>query len=214
MLESFAMSLQLFSALVVFCLVSSITPGPNNTMLMASGANFGFRPTLPHMLGVSLGFGFMVLAVGLGLGQVFSRFPVLHPILAIGGALYMVWLALKIAKSNGLGEVGASGAPMTFLQAAGFQWINPKAWIMGVTAVTTYAPQTNYGLNVVAVSLIFVVVNAPCIAAWTGFGVGLKRFLDRPERLRLFNISMATLLVLSLTPLVFEYAPRFIGARP
>ena len=201
------MSPQLLSALAVFCLVSSITPGPNNTMLMASGANFGFRPTIPHMLGVSLGFGFMVLAVGLGLGQVFSRFPILHPILAIGGAIYMISLAWKIAKSNGLGDIGSSGAPMTFLQAAGFQWINPKAWIMGVTAVTTYAPQANYGLNVVMVSLVFVIVNAPCIAAWAGFGVSLRRFLDRPERLKLFKISMATLLVLSLAPLIFEYAP-------
>ncbi|OYU70341.1 MAG: lysine transporter LysE [Alphaproteobacteria bacterium PA2] len=201
------MSPQLLSALVAFCFVSSITPGPNNTMLMASGANFGFRPTLPHMLGVSLGFGFMVLAVGLGLGQVFVRFPILHPVLAFGGAIYMLWLAWKIAHASGLGEVGTTGSPMTFLQAAGFQWINPKAWIMGVTAVTTYAPQNSYGLNVVLVSLIFVVVNAPCIAAWAGFGVGLRGFLDRPERMRLFNISMAALLVLSLVPLIFEYAP-------
>lgn len=205
------MSPQLLSALVAFCFVSSITPGPNNTMLMASGANFGFRPTLPHMLGVSLGFGFMVLAVGLGLGQVFVRFPILHPVLAFGGAIYMLWLAWKIAHAGGLGEVGTTGSPMTFLQAAGFQWINPKAWIMGVTAVTTYAPQSSYGLNVVLVSLVFVVVNAPCIAAWAGFGVGLRGLLDRPERMRLFNISMAALLVLSLVPLIFEYAPTLAG---
>ncbi|OXE35796.1 MAG: lysine transporter LysE [Phenylobacterium zucineum] len=205
------MSPQLFSALAAFCLVSSITPGPNNTMLMASGANFGFRSTLPHMLGVSLGFGFMVLAVGLGLGQIFIRFPVLHPVLAIGGGAYMLWLAWKIAGAHGLGDLGRTGQPVTFLQAAGFQWINPKAWIMGVTAVTTYAPQTNYGRNVVLVSLIFVVVNAPCIAAWAGFGVSLRRFLDRPERLRAFNLSMALLLVLSLVPLIFEYAPTWGG---
>jgi len=201
------MSPRLLGALVAFCFVSSITPGPNNTMLMASGANFGFRPTIPHMLGVSLGFGFMVLAVGLGLGQVFVRFPILHPVMAFGGAIYMLWLAWKIANASSLGEVGTTGSPMTFLQAAGFQWINPKAWIMGVTAVTTYAPQNSYGLNVVLVSLTFVVVNAPCIAAWAGFGVGLRGFLDRPERMRLFNISMAALLVLSLVPLIFEYAP-------
>ena len=187
---------------MAFCFVSSITPGPNNTMLMASGA---------HMLGVSLGFGFMVLAVGLGLGQVFVRFPILHPVLAFGGAIYMLWLAWKIANAGGLGEVGTTGSPMTFLQAAGFQWINPKAWIMGVTAVTTYAPQSSYGLNVVLVSLVFVVVNAPCIAAWAGFGVGLRGLLDRPERMRLFNISMAALLVLSLVPLIFEYAPYLAG---
>ena len=201
------MSPQLLGALAAFCFVSSITPGPNNTMLMASGANFGFRPTLPHMLGVSLGFGFMVLAVGLGLGQVFARFPILHPVMAIAGAIYMIWLAWKIANASGLGEVGSTGKPMTFLQAAAFQWINPKAWIMGVTAVTTYAPQSNYGLNVLIVSVIFVIVNAPCIAAWAGFGVSLRGFLDRPERLRQFNISMAVLLVLSLAPLIFEYAP-------
>ena len=201
------MSPQLLGALAAFCFVSSITPGPNNTMLMASGANFGFRLTLPHMLGVSLGFGFMVLAVGLGLGQVFQRFPVLHPVMAVGGAIYMLWLAWKIASAKGMSEVGTTGSPMTFLQAAGFQWINPKAWIMGVTAVTTYAPQANYGLNVLVVSLIFVIVNAPCIAAWAGFGVSLRGFLDRPERMRLFNTSMALLLVLSLVPLILEYAP-------
>ena len=200
------MSPQLLSALVAFCFVSSITPGPNNTMLMASGANFGFRLTMPHMLGVSLGFGFMVLAVGLGLGQVFLHFPILHTVLALGGAAYMLWLAWKIANASGLAEVGTTGAPMTFLQAAAFQWINPKAWIMGVTAVTTYAPQARYALNIVLVSLVFVVVNAPCIAGWAGFGVSLRGVLDRPERLRLFNISMALLLVLSLAPLVFEYA--------
>lgn len=195
---------ELLAALALFAFVSSITPGPNNTMLMASGANFGFRASIPHMMGVSGGFLLLVVAVGLGLGGLFAAYPELHDVLAVAGGLYLLWLAWKIATSSGLG-MGETGArPQTFLQAAAFQWVNPKAWAMALGAVTAYAPRDGYVANILVVSVIFTAINLPCVASWTGFGVGLRRFLDRPAVLRAFNVGMALLLALSLLPVALE----------
>ena len=198
------LSPEIIAALVLFAFVASITPGPNNTMLMASGANFGFRATVPHMVGVATGFGMMVAAIGLGLGRLFEAWPWLHDVLALIGGLYMMWLAWKIATSHGIAGGAASARPQTFVQAAGFQWINPKAWAMAVGAVTTYAPRENYTANVLVVSLIFVLVNAPCITVWAGFGAGMRRYLDRPKVLRIFNLAMAAFLLASLVPLAID----------
>jgi len=195
---------ELLAALALFAFVSSITPGPNNTMLMASGANFGFRATTPHALGVSLGFFVLVMAVGLGLGGLFSAYPVLHDVLAVIGGGYLLWLAWKIATAKGIGVGKAGAAPQTFLQAAAFQWVNPKAWAMALGAVTAYAPRENYTFNILIVSTIFTAINLPCVSVWTGFGVGLRRFLNRPAVLRGFNVLMALLLVASLIPLALE----------
>ncbi|CAN5897315.1 LysE family translocator [soil metagenome] len=197
---------QLLAALTLFAFVNSITPGPNNTMLMASGANFGFRATVPHLCGVAIGFGVMVAAVGLGLGGLFIAFPGLHEILAIVGCLYMICLAWKIANAKGIAAGQAGGKPQTFWQAAAFQWVNPKAWAMAVGAITTYAPAEHYNLNVLLVALVFLSVNAPSVAIWTGFGVALRRFLDRPSVMKTFNITMAVLLLASLIPLAMEFA--------
>ncbi|MBP7651491.1 MAG: LysE family translocator [Phenylobacterium sp.] len=197
---------QLLLALALFAFVNSITPGPNNTMLMASGANFGFRATVPHLSGVAIGFGVMVMAVGLGLGGLFIAFPWLHDILAVAGGVYMIWLAWRIATSKGPAGAQAGGQPQTFWQAAAFQWVNPKAWAMAVGAITTYAPAEHYSLNVLLVALVFMAVNAPSVTIWTAFGVGLRRFLDRPAVLKAFNITMAVLLLTSLIPLAMELA--------
>lgn len=201
-----ALTPELVAALALFAFVSSITPGPNNTMLMASGANFGFRATIPHLLGVALGFGVMVLAVGLGLGGLFAAYPQLHAILAVAGAAYLLWLAWKLATAKGIGTGDGGGRPQTFLQAAAFQWVNPKAWAMALGAVTTYAPQENYVANIVVVAAVFTAVNLPSVATWTGFGVGLRRFLDKPAVLRAFNIGMAALLAISLAPALIDLA--------
>lgn len=195
---------ELLAALALFAFVSSITPGPNNTMLMTSGANFGFRASIPHMMGVSGGFLLLVVAVGLGLGGLFAAYPELHDVLAIAGGLYLLWLAWKIATSSGLGMGVAGARPQSFLQAAAFQWVNPKAWAMALGAVTAYAPRDGYVTNILVVSVIFTAINLPCVASWTGFGVGLRRFLDRPAVLRAFNVGMALLLVLSLVPVALE----------
>jgi threonine/homoserine/homoserine lactone efflux protein len=203
-----AITPQLLAALALFAFVSSITPGPNNTMLMASGANFGFRASLPHLAGVALGFFVMVLGVGLGLGRVFVAWPQLHGILAVVGGAYMLWLAWKIANAKGIAGGEAGARPQTFWQAAAFQWVNPKAWAIAIGAVTTYAPQARYNANILLVSLVFLSITAPCVITWTGFGVGLRRCLDRPAILRVFNLAMAALLVASLIPLVLELVRR------
>lgn len=197
------MNYDLISGLVTFAFVSSITPGPNNLMLMASGANFGFWRTVPHMLGIALGFTLMVFLVGLGLAQVFDAYPVLHHILKLLSVLYMAWLAWKIANAAPPKEGEATGTPMTFLQAAAFQWVNPKAWAMALTAVTVYALGTSI-LAVAAVAATFGLVNAPSVSTWTLLGQQMRRFLTNPARLRAFNWTMAALLMASLYPVLIS----------
>lgn len=200
------MTVQLLLAFVLFAFATAGTPGPNNMMLLASGANFGFRATILHILGISVGLGVMVLAMGLGLGGVFKAWPVLHDVLRWVGGAYLLWLAWKIATTKGISDKDAGARPMTFLGAAAFQWVNPKAWAMALTAATTYTPEGS-AVAVFIVAGTFMLVGAPCSAAWAGFGQGMRRFLDRPPVLRAFNLTMAALLVASLYPLVVETGP-------
>lgn len=195
------MDIELVSGLMLFALASSITPGPNNLMLMASGVNFGFRLTLPHMFGVTFGFVFMAILVGIGITQIFEAFPVSYQILKVLSVTYMLYLAYKIATSSGSIEgKKAKSTPMTFVQAVLFQWVNPKAWTMALTAISVYAPdQTFY--SVAAVAVIFGAVNFPCIACWATLGTKIKRLLKKPASLKIFNYLMASLLVLSLYPI-------------
>ncbi|WP_299371250.1 LysE family translocator [uncultured Tateyamaria sp.] len=196
------MTLDLLSALAVFAFVSSITPGPNNLMLMASGANFGFRRTVPHMLGVGLGFVVMVMLVGAGLIQIFDTYPISHTILKFVSVAYLLWLARRIANAAPRAAGEATGTPMTFLQAAAFQWVNPKAWTMALTAVTVYTPDTTLrAIGVVA--LVFGAINLPAVSSWTLLGQQMARVLTNPARLTLFNWTMALLLVASLYPVMF-----------
>jgi threonine/homoserine/homoserine lactone efflux protein len=195
------MTPETFAALLAYAFVTSVTPGPNNIMLLASGVNFGFRRTLPHMLGISLGHGFMVFVVGLGLVGMFVAYPPARLALTVVSVFYMLWLAWKIAHASAPDSGGGRAQPLTFLQAAAFQWVNPKAWIMAVGAVTLYAP----GQEIAAllwVMLGFVMVNLPSVSLWAAMGVGLRRLLSHPRALRAFNWTMAGLLVASLLPIV------------
>ena len=196
------MSYDLLLALTLFAFVSSITPGPNNLMLMASGANFGFRRTLPHLLGVGIGFTLMIVLVGVGLVQVFDLYPISHQILKLVSVIYLLWLAWKIANAaTPEGDVQSEGTPITFIQAALFQWVNPKAWTMALTAISAYTPdQTLYYVSLVA--LVFGIVNLPSVSLWTVLGEQMARFLTSAARLRAFNWAIAGLLVLSLYPVV------------
>ena len=191
-------------ALFVFCFVSTITPGPNNLMVMASGANFGYRRTLPHMFGIAVGFSVMTLLVGLGLIRIFDLFPITHTILTVLSVAYLLWLAWKIARSAPPeGEVATDAKPLTFLQAALFQWVNPKAWTMALTAITVYAADRSV-LAIAGVALMFAAVCLPCISVWTVLGQQMRRVLTNPVRLRVFNWTMAGLLVASLVPVVYS----------
>jgi threonine/homoserine/homoserine lactone efflux protein len=193
------MTYQLLTALAGFCIASSITPGPNNLMLMASGANFGFLRTIPHMLGVGLGFVLMVILVGIGLAQIFDSYPIAHTILKIVSVIYMLYLAWKIATAAPATKGDQTGTPMTFLQAASFQWVNPKAWTMAITAVTVYTPDTAL-VSILIVAAVFGAINLPCVSLWTVLGQQMARILTNTARLRAFNISMAVLLIASLYP--------------
>jgi len=200
------MTLDLITALVLFALAASITPGPNNIMLLASGANFGLRRTVPHMLGISLGHAFMVSMVGLGLLQLFEAFPWLRDALMVICALYLLYLAWKIANAAPPADAPSDARPLTFLQAAAFQWVNPKAWYMAIYAQTNFAPEGGvFGVpwaGAIAVALIFACTNLPSVTVWAWGGVQLRRWLDATGRLRAFNIVMALLLVASLYPML------------
>lgn len=190
-----------FAAFAGFALVSSITPGPNNTMVLASGVNFGFARTVPHVLGISIGFALMVVLVGLGLGSLFHAFPWTWQVLRVVATVYLVWLAWKLATSGGVQDQKV-GRPMGFLAAAAFQWVNPKAWVMAVGACSTYVLHGNLWLNVLLLAGIFGVVNLPSVAMWALCGSALRRWLARPRVLRAFNIGMAVLLLASLWPIL------------
>ena len=198
------MSLSLLGPLAMFALVSSITPGPNNVMLASSGLNFGFRRSVPHLLGVNLGFTLMIFLVGVGLGSVFQQTPALYTVLKYAGAAYLLYLAWKIANSGEMDDGETRGKPFTFLQAAAFQWVNPKAWVMAVGVIATYTPQNGFFANLVIATVVCGIVNLPSIGIWVTFGTALRRVLHRPAAIRAFNVGMALLLVASLYPVALE----------
>lgn len=196
------MSFDLLLALSAFAFVSSITPGPNNLMLMASGANFGFKRTIPHMLGVGIGFMVMIVLVGAGLMQIFDAFPISYTVLKVVSVGYLVWLSWKIANAAApTQDAETRGTPFTFVQAALFQWVNPKAWTMALTAITIYAPDRSLWA-VAMVALAFGIVNLPSVSLWTVLGEQMARFLTSALRLRSFNWIMAALLIASLYPVL------------
>lgn len=194
------MSDPLLWALLAFTFTTSGTPGPNNAMLTASGANFGFRRAVPHMLGIIIGFPAMVLAIGLGLGPVFAALPWLHLALKYVGAAYMLYLAWRIA-TTGRGKGAAAAKPIGFFEAAGFQWVNPKAWVMGVGALAAYtAPDAPVWSEAARVAAAFLFSGVISSILWCGFGVAISRLLTSDRAFRLFNYGMALALVASLIP--------------
>jgi len=190
--------------LLGFVVVSSCTPGPNNLMVLTSGANFGIGRTLPHILGIAFGFPVMILAVGLGLGFVFDAYPVVHTVLKYATFAYLLWLAWQIASAGRPHEIDEA-KPVTFLQAAAFQWVNPKAWAMGIGALALFTTAT--GDKIVQVGIIafcFGLVCVPNGLAWAVFGRAIAGFLDDDRHRFWFNIGMAVLLVVSVAPTLFE----------
>jgi threonine/homoserine/homoserine lactone efflux protein len=192
---------ELLGPLVLFAAVMSLTPGPNVVMVTASAANFGFRRVIPHMLGVTLGFGFMVMVVGFGLAGLVHAEPRVHAVLRYAGTAYLLYLAWRISQAGVHGSASARVKPIGFFEAALFQWINPKGWVFAVGALAAF---TTVGGNVLRETSIIAAVNAAAclisVAIWAGFGVIIGRFLGNPRVRTAFNWSMAGLLVLSLVP--------------
>ena len=198
------MSLDTLLALIAFAFVTSVTPGPNNFMLLASGVNFGFRRTVPHMVGIAVGFWGLLLAVGLGLGALLAAMPNLALALKAAGGAYLLYLAWKIASSDTSGprETAGTARPMSIAAAASFQWVNPKAWVMALTAMSLYTDPAKPWLSVLLVASAFALTNFPTISVWAGFGVALRGFLSDPVRRRRFNIAMGLLLAATLVPML------------
>jgi len=200
------MSLQTFTAALIFALVMGFTPGPNNVMLASSGARFGVTRTLPHLFGVTVGFPVMLFLVGLGLASVLLASPLLQLAMKTISCAYLLWLAFQIAKSSSAVSDGAGGKPLTFLQAAAFQWINPKAWLMAVGAISAYT--AGYGgqlyLQVAIIAMITLGVTLASTFTWTAFGAAIRRWLRHPAALRLFNLAMAVALLISTVPIMLE----------
>ncbi len=194
-----------YFAILLFAFTATITPGPNNVMIMTSGVNYGVRRSLPHFLGICLGFPVMVILVGMGIGTVFERFPVVHEVIKLAGIVYLLYLSWRIATSSPVSLDGGEGKPLTFWQAVLFQWVNPKAWVMvtGAVAAFTSVSQGIY-VQVLLITSAFSLAVFPCVAMWMTFGLGLKRLLKAPSHQRIFNISMAVLLVSSIAPVIAE----------
>lgn len=196
------MDISTLPAVIGFTFVATMTPGPNNIMVLASGVNFGFQKTVPHLMGIVLGFSFMIVVAGAGVMTLFLEFPFLRSVFEFVSAVYLVILAWKIACAPALRIAMAVGSPLSFLQAAAFQWVNPKAWAMGMSAITLYAPSHSF-VSLLLIAIFFIIVGLPAISIWALSGRMLRDFLSDQVRHRAFNACMAIFLVASLYPLIF-----------
>jgi threonine/homoserine/homoserine lactone efflux protein len=194
----------LLIAYVVFAAVMFFTPGPNNIMLLSSGLTYGFRRTLPHVAGITIGVAFMIAAVGLGLGSVFVAWPVLQAILKYAGIAYLLYLAAAIATSGAVSAQDNRRGPMTFWGAAIFQWINVKGWVMVIGSITAYAAIASFPWNIVIQVALCLLLGVLACSAWALFGSALRPLLTSPRAVRAFNIVMALLLLASLYPVLSE----------
>lgn len=204
--------MDVFFAVFFFAFSSTITPGPNNIMMMSSGVNYGVRASLAHLAGICLGFPAMVLLVGLGFGLVFTQLPWLHTVIKVVGIIYLSWLAWKIAQS-GQGKIETvQSKPLNFWQAAAFQWVNAKAWVMASGAIAAFTTVGGSAFNeVMQITAAFFVVSVPCVGSWLLFGALLRRVLNKPRYRTWFNYTMALLLLLSIVPVAYELVVQLIS---
>lgn len=198
------MTYELLIGLAIFAFVTSITPGPNNLMLMASGLNFGMRRTLPHMFGVGVGFTLMIFLIGVGLNKILESYPQLNIFLSVISFLFLLYLAYKIANAGTIkdNKTAQEDKPISFLQAAAFQWTNPKAWVMCLSATATYSSDEATILTYALIALIFGLINLPSVSVWVCLGAKLKAFFNTPFRIKAFNYTAAFLLIATMIPML------------
>ncbi|HKJ63504.1 MAG TPA: LysE family translocator [Hyphomicrobiales bacterium] len=191
--------IELIIPVTIFGLVASITPGPNNIMVTASGSAFGFRRSVPHLLGIIFGFPLVLLAAGLGLGEIFQNNSQIHLFLKYAGAAYLLYLAWRIAQAGRPDQGEAKARPLTFLEAAAFQWVNVKAWMVALSAIPAFTTiGGNYYMEIALITLIFAAVTIPSITIWCMFGVAIRRLIQTPETARIVNLILAGLVALSV----------------
>jgi threonine/homoserine/homoserine lactone efflux protein len=188
--------------LLLFAFVGAFTPGPNNLMATASGNAFGLARTIPQILGVTVGFGVMIVAFGVGLAQVVAAFPALHGILRVLGAAYLLYLAWRLARAGDPDAGEAMRRPLTFVEGALFQLINPKAWTLAVGVVAAFTTSGDALIRELAtIVIIFAVMTLATLTVWCLFGVAIRTFLSSPRQRRIVNYLMATAVVLSVAML-------------
>ncbi|MBL4799387.1 MAG: LysE family translocator [Oleispira sp.] len=204
--------MELYLAIFLFGLSAGITPGPNNIMLMTSGMNFGIKKSIPHILGVCIGFPVMVILIGLGFSIIFEQFPILHEVIKILGLAYLLFLSWLIASASPDKLEGKKSKPFTFLQAALFQWVNPKAWVIATSSISAYTTLAdNIYWQVLVIAGIFFFAAVISSSTWLVFGRGIKQFLQSPKQQRMFNISMALLLVASVFPVIQQLYQQYLA---
>ncbi|MGL6313822.1 LysE family translocator [Vibrio sp. WXL103] len=204
--------MEYLTAVILFAISSSVTPGPNNIMVMTSGVNFGVKRTMPLLTGICIGFTIMLLVLGAGFSAVFELYPELHFVIKCFGVLYLLYLAYLIATSSGAIQSDRQSKPLTFMNGALFQWVNGKAWVVAMGAIAAF---TTAGgdllMQNMMIAATFLVVSFPCVAIWLGFGSLLKNVLNTPRRRWLFNLCMASLLVLSIVPVISEIIEQVLA---
>jgi len=196
-------NLEVLAAMAMFAFVTSVTPGPNNMMLLASGVNFGVKRTLPHWLGVSLGHFVMLLLVGAGLESLLKTYPFVYQVMKVVGFAYLVYLAWGVARSGAPERHGEEATqPISFLGAAAFQWVNPKAWMMAVGYFSNYMPTDASITFVVLTCMMFSAINFPSVGLWVWLGAKLEHYLQSEGIRKIFNGAMALLLIASMVPVL------------
>ncbi len=194
-------------SVALFAISSSVTPGPNNIMVMTSGVNFGVKKTMPLLLGICVGFTIMLLLVGLGFGQLFNLFPQLDVVIKTLGTAYLLYLAWQIAQSGNVSAAGGQSKPLGFMKGALFQWVNGKAWVVAIGAISAFTTVGDtYMSQNLTIAMTFFVASFPCVGVWLMFGSVLRQYLQKPSYLRLFNLTMSILLAISVLPVVIDIA--------
>lgn len=200
-------------SVALFAISSSVTPGPNNIMVMTSGVNFGVKKTMPLLLGICVGFTIMLLLVGLGFGQLFNLFPQLDVVIKTLGTAYLLYLAWQIAQSGNVSASGGQSKPLSFMKGALFQWVNGKAWVVAIGAISAFTTVGDtYMSQNLTIAMTFFVASFPCVGLWLMFGSLLSRYLQTAIYLRLFNLTMALLLVASVFPIIKELLSNLTGS--
>jgi len=203
--------MEFLPALILFAFSSAFTPGPNNIMMMASGLNFGVRASLPHWFGIIIGVPTMFFAVGFGLGYLFETYPLLHQLIKIVGIAYLLYLAWLVA--NAAPAVASDRTkPLSFTQAALFQCINPKSWVIFSSAIATFTTgSADIYQQILVIGLVFFLFTIPSTGSWLLFGSLLQRIINNPRHQKIFNVTMALLLVASIAPIVYELIEQYLS---
>ena len=196
---------ELMAAFTLFTVVAAITPGPNNLMVLASGVNFGWRKSIPHVLGVVAGFPSVAIILAIGLGDVLEANPDIHRFVRWPGVLFILYLAWNIATARDIGSAPLRSRPLTFIEAWLFQWINPKAVVVILSTFVVYT-SSEYPIfgQVMVIALVYAISAAGATMTWLFLGVNLKKILKKSSHLRWFNLTMALLLIVAVLPIIFE----------